>query len=338
MEDTLRSRQAKARNNGAPPADAGRGWESRLTSPESTSFDLYGTLRQLDRITRKHESVPPERNAVQSPGASPGVAKRPAIVVSLGKELWLLAAGLLVLAGGGLWAVSSSRVPEVRTASVPQPSGWVQLPATVADFAPAPRKTDVVPHEAKPAVAEAPPAVTRSTESPTAPRSTAVVVSEKPVAAPSAPVPVPTDSFSKPFANLPPARSTSLPWAEVAAERAFAFPTPPPIAPVLASEKPVAIPAAPPVVQADRSASAIERLEPVFPPRARKRGEWGTVLLNVLVSEQGKVVRVVVDRGIPGPDLDAAAINTVLRWVYEPALEAGRPVRQWVREEVVFEP
>ena len=49
-------------------------------------------------------------------------------------------------------------------------------------------------------------------------------------------------------------------------------------------------------------------------------------------------MRVVVDRGIPGSDLEAAAIDAVLRWDFRPAKEDGRPIRAWVTERFVFEP
>jgi protein TonB len=62
------------------------------------------------------------------------------------------------------------------------------------------------------------------------------------------------------------------------------------------------------------------------------------VVLNVLVNESGRVVRVVVDEGIPGSPLEAAAIDAVLRWEYRPGTENGSPVRAWVTETFVFEP
>jgi len=82
----------------------------------------------------------------------------------------------------------------------------------------------------------------------------------------------------------------------------------------------------------------LNRIEPVYSARARTRGESGTVVLNILVNERGRVVRVVVDQGIPGSDLEAAAIDAVLRWNFRPGKEDGRPVRAWITERFVFEP
>jgi outer membrane biosynthesis protein TonB len=62
------------------------------------------------------------------------------------------------------------------------------------------------------------------------------------------------------------------------------------------------------------------------------------VELRVLVSEKGRVIRVVVETGLPGSELEARAIDATLRSSYDPAVENGQPVRAWVIERFVFEP
>lgn len=101
-----------------------------------------------------------------------------------------------------------------------------------------------------------------------------------------------------------------------------------------ATEPPKTLPRPP----ASGAPVAIRRVEASYPPRALKRGESGTVTLKVLISETGKVVRVVVEQGIPGSELEAAAIDAVLRWEYRPATENGNAVRAWTRESFVFKP
>ncbi len=83
---------------------------------------------------------------------------------------------------------------------------------------------------------------------------------------------------------------------------------------------------------------AIENPQPTYPAAARKRKEIGTIVLKVLVSETGRVVRVVVDDGLAGSHIEAAAIETVLHWKYEPATENGHPIRAWATEEFTFKP
>jgi protein TonB len=82
----------------------------------------------------------------------------------------------------------------------------------------------------------------------------------------------------------------------------------------------------------------VSRQEPVYPARARKRGEGGIVELRILVNEHGRVVRVVVEEGIPGSELEARAIDAALRSTYEPATQAGEAVRAWLTERFLFEP
>ena len=80
----------------------------------------------------------------------------------------------------------------------------------------------------------------------------------------------------------------------------------------------------------------LDRVEPVFDQRKLRRGEQQSVVLRVLVDERGRVVRVIVDESVAGPDAEFAAINAVLRWTYEPALEDGEPVRDWTTERFEF--
>ncbi|HKQ61738.1 MAG TPA: TonB family protein [Candidatus Polarisedimenticolaceae bacterium] len=78
----------------------------------------------------------------------------------------------------------------------------------------------------------------------------------------------------------------------------------------------------------------IERVVPTISHKAQKDG--GTIVLKVLVNERGKIARVLVDKGIPGSEQEAAAISAVLRWNYEPATENGLPVKAWTTETFVF--
>jgi len=109
------------------------------------------------------------------------------------------------------------------------------------------------------------------------------------------------------------------------------FSEPEPGAPV--EEEPAA-PAAPRFVPP----VAKDRVEPVYSPKTLKRTGSQSVVLKVLVSERGKVVRVMVERGEPGSPLVAAAIDAVLRSTYQPATENGAPVRAWTQESYVFTP
>ena len=75
---------------------------------------------------------------------------------------------------------------------------------------------------------------------------------------------------------------------------------------------------------------------PVYPVIARKRGDEGTVLLDVHVDEEGRVD----DLRIAGSSgynlLDRSALQAVRRWRFEPGRRGDRSVAMWVRVPVRF--
>jgi protein TonB len=75
---------------------------------------------------------------------------------------------------------------------------------------------------------------------------------------------------------------------------------------------------------------------PRYPPTARRRGLEGRVVLRVLVATDGRAEAVSVQTGSLHPILDAAAAETLRRWRFEPAHQAGVPVAAWVDVPIVF--
>jgi TonB family protein len=73
---------------------------------------------------------------------------------------------------------------------------------------------------------------------------------------------------------------------------------------------------------------------PPYPDEARAAGVSGTVQVEIFIDETGNVVDTRVRESIPL--LDAAAIETVRRWHYEPTLVNGRPVRIKMTVPVTF--
>lgn len=55
-------------------------------------------------------------------------------------------------------------------------------------------------------------------------------------------------------------------------------------------------------------------------------GEEGKVLMRVLVNDKGRPERVDVQTSSGSPRLDEAAKQAVMRAVFKPHIEAGRPV------------
>jgi len=78
----------------------------------------------------------------------------------------------------------------------------------------------------------------------------------------------------------------------------------------------------------------IKHVPPAYPDIAVRANVSGTVVLECLVSPQGRVTEVKVLRGIPL--LDAAAVAAVRQWVYTPTLRDGVPVPLMMTVTVAF--
>ena len=76
---------------------------------------------------------------------------------------------------------------------------------------------------------------------------------------------------------------------------------------------------------------------PEYPKIARKRGYQGSVVLEVLVDRDGKVVDLRVAKTSGYPILDKAAISTLKDWSFEPGMVGKERVAMWVRIPIRFE-
>jgi len=71
--------------------------------------------------------------------------------------------------------------------------------------------------------------------------------------------------------------------------------------------------------------SAITRVNPVYPPSARKMNATGTVEVEVTISEKGLVVEATAISGHFA--LRSAAVEAARKWVFKPAILSGAPVK-----------
>ena len=76
---------------------------------------------------------------------------------------------------------------------------------------------------------------------------------------------------------------------------------------------------------------------PVYPNLARKRGQQGTVVLQVLVNGEGRVDDIKLDTSSGYSMLDRAANGAVMKWLFEPGRQGKKTVPMWVRVPVTFE-
>jgi TonB family protein len=93
-----------------------------------------------------------------------------------------------------------------------------------------------------------------------------------------------------------------------------------------------------PIDLADTMPVSIKHRAPVYSAAARQLRLFGTVTMNVLVNDRGTVDQVVLVSGVPGADLNDAAMAAAKWWTYRPATKNGVPVKVWRSEQVVFTP
>jgi TonB family protein len=84
-----------------------------------------------------------------------------------------------------------------------------------------------------------------------------------------------------------------------------------------------------------RQPRVLHRVDPRYTPEARRGLIQGTVVVEVLVDERGTPARVSVVSPL-GFGLDDRAVEAVSRWVFEPAMRDGKPVRATSVVEVNF--
>lgn len=79
------------------------------------------------------------------------------------------------------------------------------------------------------------------------------------------------------------------------------------------------------------------RFQPEYPPTSRRLGEEGSVVLQVQVGPDGKVLDGKVQTSSGFPRLDEAALKHALRaWRFTPGTEDGVPVTTWHSVKVTF--
>lgn len=110
---------------------------------------------------------------------------------------------------------------------------------------------------------------------------------------------------------------------------------------VVTQERPVAPPApaprkavtVPPKPDARRGGVT----KPEYPPSERRAGHEGTVYVQVLVLENGRVGDARIQTSSGFPRLDEAVVAEAKRsWRFTPGTEDGKPVQMWVTVPIVF--
>lgn len=106
------------------------------------------------------------------------------------------------------------------------------------------------------------------------------------------------------------------------------------------TKAPVAQPPPAPVVRPGTAPKSDPRRplgQPEYPPASRRAGEAGTVILDILVTAEGRVGDARVKKSSGFPRLDEAALREAKRsWRLTPGTENGKPVQMWGQFAVTF--
>jgi protein TonB len=78
----------------------------------------------------------------------------------------------------------------------------------------------------------------------------------------------------------------------------------------------------------------VRQTRPTYPPDAYAQGIMGNVEVELLIDERGDVTHAQVSASIPA--LDAAALECVRGWKFNPAVKGGRPVPTMAVAPVTF--
>jgi TonB family protein len=81
-------------------------------------------------------------------------------------------------------------------------------------------------------------------------------------------------------------------------------------------------------------ARLVNKVQPVYPPRAKQDHTEGTVTLSVVIGTDGTVGEISPISG--PPDLVPSAIDAVKQWRYQPTLLNGSPVEVATRIDILF--
>jgi protein TonB len=189
--------------------------------------------------------------------------------------------------------------------------------------------------------AKAPAAPTAQSVAAPAAARPAVAPTQRPRQAPAAQAAVPSPVPAQPS---PVATEAATP-APAAVQPTENPPTPVPATPTAAPTHAPLVAAQPAVKQGDLvelgagvvPPEAIYSPKPVYPPLAERQRIGGTVLLAVLVDENGSVQDVQVLRPVtPDLGLTAAAVAAARTWRYKPATKDGVRVKVRITQAITF--
>jgi TonB family protein len=80
----------------------------------------------------------------------------------------------------------------------------------------------------------------------------------------------------------------------------------------------------------------VNKVQPEYPASAREAKIEGTVVVNTVIDEQGRVRNPTVAESSGNADLDRSAVDTVAQWTFQPATLDGKPVEVYYTITIRF--
>ena len=80
-----------------------------------------------------------------------------------------------------------------------------------------------------------------------------------------------------------------------------------------------------------------ENPRPEYPRLARRRGYQGTVMLDVLVDQDGRVSDLKIAESSGYSILDKKAVSSVKKWIFQPGKKGDHNIAMWVKVPIRFE-
>jgi len=223
-----------------------------------------------------------------------------------------IAASVLLLHVGAVWALQSGLVRRVVESVVPE---------TIMAVLIEPEPPQVV---TPPKAVEPPPKPV--------PQPVAKVSHQPPPAPAPAPLPV-AKPTPEPAPEAPTAATTQVALAPITQPVAQSAPPAPPAPPAVVVAKAAA---AAPVELPSSDADYLQNPKPAYPAISRKLREQGQVLVDVLIGADGNAQQAKVKASSGFDRLDAAALTTVQRWRYVPGKKGGVATAMWFSVPINF--
>ncbi len=90
------------------------------------------------------------------------------------------------------------------------------------------------------------------------------------------------------------------------------------------------------VIPVLKDVSVTSQTPPIYPSKARRMGQQGTVLLHALINQDGATQDLKIVSSSGYKSLDNSALKAVKGWKFASATRDGRPMKAWVEVPVRF--